>query len=94
MSAFPDSQLPTDEQKRKLCHMLYMALLEIRAAGWDGRAQQAADLADAFHNLPMGLWHHDFSLDFFHQFLESYRHKYPDSFDHLAALDEVRKLGQ
>ena len=74
--------------------MLYMALLEIRAAGWDGRAQQAADLADAFHNLPMGLWHHDFSLDFFHQFLESYRHKYPDSFDHLAALDEVRKLGQ
>jgi hypothetical protein len=92
MSAFPDSRLPTDEQKKKLCHMLYMALLEIRTAGWDGRAQQAADLADAFHNLPIGLWHDDFSLDYFRQFLESYRQKYLDSFNHLAELDEIMTL--
>lgn len=92
MGAFPDSQLPTDEQKEKLCHMLFMALLEIRQAGWSGRAQQAADLADAFHDLPIGLWQADFSLDVFRQFLESYRQKYPDSSDYLAALDEVRKL--
>jgi len=92
MSAFPDSQLPTDEQKKKLCHMLFRALLEIRQLGWSGKAQQAADLADAFHELPICLWRADFSLDIFRQFLESYRHNYPDSSDYLAALDEVRKL--
>ena len=92
MGAFPDSQFPTDEQRRKLCRMLYMALLEMREVGWQGRPQQAADLADAFHNLPTGMWHDDFSLDFFGQFLESYRRKYPDSFNYLTMLDEVRKL--
>ncbi len=72
--------------------MLYRALLEIRIAGWDGRAEQVADLADAFHNLPTGLWSEDFSLDFFRQFLESYQSKYPDSFDYLSAIDEVIRM--
>ena len=43
MALFPDSQLPTDPQKQKLCEMLYMALSEIRIVGREGRAQQAAD---------------------------------------------------
>ena len=76
-----------------LCHMLYMALLEVRAVGWAGKAQQAADLADAFHNLPTGMWHDEFSLQFFRGFLESYRQKYPDAFNYLPALDEIRALG-
>ena len=92
MIPFTDSQLPTDEQKRKLCRMLYLALLEIRAAGWEGKAQQAADLADAFHNLPTGLWQAGFSLDYFRGYLERYREKYPDSLNYLALLDEVRRM--
>jgi len=93
MSAFPDSKSLTEEQRQKLCQMLYMALLEMRAAGWAGKATQAADLADAFHNLPAGMWQDDFSLDFFRKFLESYRDKYPDAFNYLPACDEVRQLG-
>ena len=93
MSAFPDSKPLTVEQRRKLCQMLFMALLEMRAAGWAGKAQQAADLADAFHNLPIGMWHDDFSLEFFRKFLESYRQKYPDAFNYLVALEEVKELG-
>jgi len=73
--------------------MLFMALLEMRAAGWAGKAQQAADLADAFHNLPIGMWHDDFSLEFFRKFLESYRQKYPDAFNYLVALEEVKEIG-
>ena len=94
MSACPDSKPLTDEQRRKLCHMLYMALLEMRSAGWGGRAQQAVDLADAFHNLPTGMWHAEFSLEFFRTFLESYRQKYPNAVNFLPALDEVIGLGR
>jgi hypothetical protein len=93
MSAFPDSKLLNDEQKRKLSHMLYMALLEMRSVGLAGKAQQAADLADAFHNLPTGMWLEEFSLDFFRKFLESYRQKYPEAFNYLPPLDEVIALG-
>jgi hypothetical protein len=34
-----------------LCDMIYWAFVEMRALAWSGRAQQAADLADAFHNI-------------------------------------------
>ena len=94
MSALPDSKPLTEDQRRKLCHMLYMALLEMRAAGWAGKAQQAADLADALHNLPTGMWHEDFSLELLRKLLESYRQKYPDAFNYLVPLDEVRRLGR
>lgn len=32
--------------------LLYWALLEVRLAGWDGKAERCASIADAFHNLP------------------------------------------
>ena len=31
--------------------MIHLAFVEMRALGWSGQAQQAADLADAFHNI-------------------------------------------
>jgi hypothetical protein len=94
MSAYPDSQLPTDEQKKKLCYLLFMALAEIRIAGTRGRSQEAADLADAFHNLPLGIWHEWFSLDIFRQHMETYCKKYPHSYDYLSAVDEIRRMRQ
>ena len=88
---FPDAKPLTERQRRKLCEMLYRALLEIRALGWDGKAEQIADLADAFHNLPAMLWSEDFSLDFFRNFLEGYRQKYPEGWGtgYIKALDEI-----
>ncbi len=76
---FPDARFLTEMERQKLCQMIYRAMLEIRSLGWSGKAEQAADLADAFHNLPAMLWSEDFSLDFLRTFLESYHHKYPES---------------
>jgi hypothetical protein len=66
-----------DKQRELLCDLMYRAFLEIRMLGWDGRAAQAADLADAFHNVPKGLWSDDFSLSSFRDlYLQSYERKY------------------
>ena len=48
--------LPTDEQRRVLCEMMACAFIEIRMLGWAGKAAQAADLADAFHNAPREMY--------------------------------------
>jgi hypothetical protein len=71
--------------------MIYRALLEIRILGWLGKGQQAADLADAFHNLPAMLWSEDFSLGFFRKFLESYHQRYPEGegVNYLKVLDRI-----
>jgi hypothetical protein len=81
----------TDEQREKLCNMLFFALLEIRGLGNNGKTQQAADLADAFHNLPVYLWTEDFSFAVFREFLQAYQQRYAETgcYDYLTMLDEV-----
>ena len=73
--------------------MLFNALLEIRMLGWEGRAKQAADIAHAFHNLPIYLWSDEFSLSFFRKILEEYHQKYPETggFNYVKMLDEITK---
>lgn len=51
----PETTPLTDAQRRKLCEMMYAAFVEMRMLGWEGKSEQAADLADAFHNLPKWL---------------------------------------
>jgi len=91
---YGDLKMPTEEQRQKLCEMLHRALLEIRILGWQGKSQQAADLADAFHNLPLQLWSEEFSFKFFRIFLESYQEKYPTEmkFNYLAMLNEIMNV--
>jgi hypothetical protein len=87
-----DGKLPTEAQRKKLCEMLFYALLEMRVRGSEGKAQQASDLAHAFHNLPLGMWHNDFSLSFFREsFLVPYEEKYPEKrvLNYVATLDEI-----
>jgi hypothetical protein len=88
----PDAKVLTEAQRQKLCEMLYHAFIELRLLGWSGKAEQAADLADAFHNLPASLWKDDFSLRFFRDsFLGVYQRKYPEGRvrDYVAMLDEI-----
>jgi hypothetical protein len=67
----------TDTQRRHLCDLMFEAFLEVRRLGWNGRAEQAADLADAFHNLPQGLWWDNFNLFVFRDsYLLHYERKY------------------
>ena len=87
---FPDSRMPSDDERRQLCRMLYPALLEMRALGLEGEAARAADLADAFHNLPSHLWSDDFSFAFFRRFLEAYEQKYAARrFDYVGMPDRI-----
>lgn len=59
--------------------------------GWEGKAEQAADIADAFHNLPIYLWSDQFSLSFFRKFLEAYQQKYQEveCYNYVEMLDEI-----
>jgi hypothetical protein len=91
-----DSRAPNEHQRKKLCHMLHLALVEIRMLAGSGRAEQASDLADAFHNLPDEIWQSHFSVAFFRDaFLVPYYRKWPghEPFDYLALLEEVRRVG-
>jgi hypothetical protein len=67
-----------DSHRKQLCEMMYYAFLELRHLGSTGKSGQAHDLADAFHNLPKGMWTEEFSLEFFRDaFLSVYQTKYP-----------------
>src|SRR5688500_7872813 len=74
---------PTEMQIRLLNEMLRVALLEIRGLGWQGKAQQAADLADAFHNLPTLMNTDEFSLTEFGTYLKTYQRRYAETNNYL-----------
>ena len=91
----PDSQTPNDAQRKKLCEMLHHALVEIRWLAGAGRSQQASELADVFHNLPVEMWRDYFSLKYFREaFLEPYIQRWPKTIgNYRLMLDEVERLG-
>lgn len=65
--------------------------------GWCGKPAQAADLADAFHNLFEDMWREDFSLEFFRNaFLKDYQQKYPEAtvVNYVAAIEEMLASGE
>lgn len=89
---YEDTQLPTEQQRQKLCEMIYRAFIEMRILGLQGKSEQVADLADAFHNLPQLLYSEEFSMKFFRIFLQSYHEKYPRNEtggDFLQILDKI-----
>lgn len=90
---FSDYKTLTDAERQHLCELLYYALLEIRLLGWEKKAEQAADLADAFHNLPSLLWSDNFSLNFFRNFLADYQQQYPErrGLNYLDTFDKMIK---
>ncbi len=90
-----DAKPLTDTQRRRLCEMMHHAFVEMRLLGWGGKAEQAAELADAFHNLPVDIWRDDFSFQFFRDsFLGVYQRKYPEGRvrDYVAMADEIAAL--
>ena len=70
--------------------MMHVAFLEMRMLGATDKSQQAADLADAFHNLPIDIWRDEFSLLFFRNaYVGVYQRKYPQTRDYVAMVDEI-----
>ena len=61
--------------------------------GYEGKAKQAHNLADAFHNLPELLWSDVFSFNVFRSFLQGYKELHEENcrFNYLAMLDAITK---
>jgi len=66
----------SEKQTRLFGKLLQRVLIEIRGLGSQGRAQQAADLADAFHNLPVYMFSESFSWSILRLFVTEYQQKY------------------
>ena len=95
MSATRDP-LPTPAQRQQLDTLDAYAFVEIRALCWEGRAEQSAALADAFHNVlrEMHGWG-GFSWEVLQRDLASYQRNWADkgfspSRDYPAELAIIR----
>lgn len=73
--------------------MLHRVFLQIRMMGQAGKAEQAADLADLFHNVPHEMWRNYFSASFLRRSLLEYQDRYSSGVDtYLNLLDEVEQM--
>lgn len=89
------NNLPSEKQKVQLADMIHYAFIEIRLIVAQGCGEQAADLADAFHNVSIemfgrGVW----NPKEFRSRLEDYQNKYKkgncDSiFNYLSRFDAI-----
>lgn len=91
MWKFEDAKKPTDVQRERLSRLMYMAFCDLRALALDGRIQQAKDLAEAFHKIPLLMHTADFSFSAFREFLDNYQRKYQDHlrFDYLQEWEKL-----
>ncbi|MEY2527650.1 MAG: hypothetical protein QOE73_2421 [Verrucomicrobiota bacterium] len=89
---FEDARIPTDAERQRLSRLMYVAFCDLRALALDGRAQQAKDLAEAFHNIPLLMHTDNFSFKAFRDFLERYQQKYEGQ-TRFNYLQEWEKLG-
>jgi hypothetical protein len=89
--------LPTPKQRELLCDMISAAFVEIRLLCWDGQAEQAGDLADAFHNIPKEMYGWgSFRWKAFRGGLARYQRNWRseppmDGLDYLAMLDAIEQ---
>lgn len=60
-----------------MCELIRSAFVEIRMLGLKRKGKQAAELADAFRNVPREMWEPDFALEKFRGRLKGYQRKYP-----------------
>ncbi|HEX9047992.1 MAG TPA: hypothetical protein VF988_13290 [Verrucomicrobiae bacterium] len=75
---FDDARMPTDTEQAGLCQLVYLAFVDIRALILDGKSQQAKDLAEAFHNIPLFMNTANFSFKAFQDSIQRYQAKYKD----------------
>jgi hypothetical protein len=85
-----------EAQRKKLGELIHNVLVEIRELIRKGKAQQAAELADAFHNLPNDLWDDDLALEqFCDLYLKDYLTKYPrEIYDFEGLIEQVIEMGE
>jgi len=78
--------------------MIHYAFVELRMLGWGGHSEQAADLADAFHNISKEMYGWGgFSWDIFRGMLETYQRNWRGKSkvgdrDYVGMVDEIRRV--
>ncbi|MGH7951321.1 MAG: hypothetical protein ACREFE_05310 [Limisphaerales bacterium] len=88
--------MPTEIERQKLSRLMYVAFCDLRALALDGKIQQAKDLAEAFHNIPLLMHTGDFSFKAFQDFLERYQQKYADKarYNYLQEWEKLNTAAQ
>ena len=91
MWMFDDAKLPAEDQRKALAFLACQAFLEMRLLGREGKSAQVADLAEAFHNLPLMSWAPEFSMKCQRGFFARYKAKHDirEGFDYVASLDKI-----
>lgn len=81
-----------------LCNMIHYAFVELRMLGRGGHSEQAADLADAFHNISKEMYGWgSFSWETFRGMLETYQCKWRGistvgGNDYVQMVDKIRHM--
>jgi hypothetical protein len=96
MWEFADAKMPTDTERKNLSRLMYMAFVDMRALLLHGDPQQAKDLAEAFHNIPLLMYTPDFSFRAFRDFLMLYQEKYADKarYNYLQEWEKLNAAAQ
>ena len=91
--ATTESEPLTRKQLQALGGLLQMAFKEIRILGWEGKSEQAADLADAVCQLPLRMFSCDFTWEHYERSLSDYQQRYQDRKgpDYLAFLKHIQQ---
>ena len=78
--------LPTDDQRRLLCDLIAVALVDLRAE----ETQRGRDLAYALHNLPKTMWGWGtWSVDGQRASLAHFQSRHPGGPDYVAMFDAI-----
>jgi hypothetical protein len=93
---FEDAKMLTDDERKNLSRLMYMAFCDLRALALDGQIEQVKDLAEAFHNIPLLMHSADFSFKVFRDELKNYKEKYEGKarFDYLQAWEQLNTAAQ
>ena len=88
---FEDARMLTDAERQRLSRLVYLAFCDLRALAREGLAQQAKDLAEAFHNIPLLMYTSEFSFKAFRDFLARYQQRYSGNlrFDYLKEWEKL-----
>ena len=89
---FEDSRLPTEQERKLLSRLMYLAFCDIRALAKKGGNEQARALAEAFHNVPLFMYTEDFSFHAFRESVQRYQEVYHDKLriNYLREWDALR----
>jgi hypothetical protein len=80
----------TNEQRQQLCEMIAQAFLDMRGLALQGKTQQAFDLADAFHNLPVMMWSSGFKVMYSRSHFSTYQQYHAETnTDYVAMHDAI-----